>query len=107
MTKKLKKQVNKIAFVAFAIIATAITILCLNAEVFVMPMSLEDIDKTGISETVNAENDIEMASEGGIQPLADGDVIECKSIVQGARDNNIPDRKLHIQSSRNRQRRKS
>ena len=91
MTKKLKKKVNRIVYSMLAIMTGIVTFLCLNAEVFVMPMNIEDLEKTGISETANLENDIKMVADEGIQTLADGDIIECESIVQGAKDNNLSD----------------
>ena len=88
MTKKLKKRVNRIAYTILGIIASIVTILCLNAEVFVMPMNIEDLEKTGVSETV----DTKTASEGNeAKALSAGSVVECESIVQGARDNNLSD----------------
>jgi len=83
VTKKLKKKVNRIAYAALAVIASVITVLCINAEVFVMPINIEKQNKTGVSEVANANSEI--------QALSVEDVIECESIVQGARDNNLAD----------------
>ena len=100
MTKKLKKKFNRIAIFALAVLASVIVVLGINTNVFVIPMNQDTLDTSGVAETTDGE--VKMVTYSGVSPLSDGGVIECESIVQGARDNNLSDRKLHIQGSRNR-----
>lgn len=106
MTKKLKRKVKRIAATLTATVAGICAVIILTTDVFVMPINSEDSITTktseatvaetldGVSEITTSESEIKAlatVTNNGIATFAEGDIIECESIVQGARDNNLPD----------------
>ena len=100
MTKKLKRKMKKITALFGAVAASICVAIILSTDVFVMPMNSEEITRKtaeaahykavdGVSEIMNTET--KTVGNNVVAIASEGDIIECDSIVQGARDNNLQD----------------
>ncbi len=101
MTKKLKKKLNRIAFGITATTLGAVTLGVICVKFFVMEKSNQYVASNVVDITAEAEENIEIITGKvdkansnimyATENSAEDGAIICDSIVQGARDNELPD----------------
>lgn len=84
-----------------ALAASICAIAILSTDIFVMPMGNEQNIKTTKTSEVAVAETIEGITESstpdtGEKVVSNENVIECKSIIQGAKENDLADRKLYF-----------